>query len=126
MNKQPEPTIKWVFTSWQGRLGRQSYFLAAALMMVIQIFILVKATQLDRNNETHMLTLGFGLIAFWLVCAWAMLAMTIKRLHDINQPSILAVGLLMPMLNMVLLIAMMAMPSYPESNEHGPPPFGRG
>ncbi len=121
----PEPTVAWVFLSWRGRLGRQSYFLGAALMLVAQIYILIIAADTNRDDGGQMMALGFGVVIFWLFCAFALLAMTIKRLHDVNLPPILAAALLVPMFSMILVVMMMALPGSQEHNEHGPPPFGK-
>lgn len=119
----PEPTVKWVLTSWRGRLGRRSYFLGAALLAVAQVYLFVAAAGMDSGVESDMLTLGFGAIFLWLASAWALLAMSVKRLHDIGFSTKLSVLIFFPVLSLLFLIAMMLIPGSQETNEHGAPPF---
>ncbi len=119
----PEPTIKWVLVSWKGRLGRQSFSWAAALLMIAQVYLFVMATGLDSKNENDMLLLGFGAIFLWLASAWALFAMSIKRLHDIGYSGILAVCIFIPGISLLFLLAMMLIPGSQDTNEYGPPPF---
>ncbi len=119
----PEPTVKWVLFSWQGRLGRQSYFWAAMLLILVQIYMLTKAAGFDQSNHDQMVQLGFGAIFVWLATAWAAYAMTLKRIHDIGWPNYYAFGIFLPMFSMLFIFAMMLVPGSPETNQHGPPPF---
>ncbi len=121
----PEPTVKWVLFSWQGRLGRQSYFWAAMLLILVQIYMLTKAVGLDQDNHEQMVGLGFGAIFIWVATAWAAYAMTLKRIHDIDWPSYFAFGIFLPMFSMLFIFAMMVVPGSPETNRHGPPPFAK-
>lgn len=121
----PEPTVKWVLTSWRGRLGRRSYFWGAALLAVAQVYLFVAAAGLDSGVKSDMLALGLGAIFLWLASAWAILAMSVKRLHDIGFSAKLSVLVFIPVLSLLFLIAMMLIPGSQETNEHGPPPFKR-
>lgn len=119
----PEPTVKWVYLSWQGRLSRHSYFLGAALIVITQIIIGLSLIDADNNNNTIMTAWGLLLIAFWLASAWAVLAMTIKRLNDMDKPRLWAVCLFIPMGSMLFILFMMIAPGSQKTNAHGPPPF---
>ncbi|MCF6322644.1 MAG: DUF805 domain-containing protein, partial [Rhizobiaceae bacterium] len=60
---------------------------------------------------------------FWRLAAWVLLAMTIKRLNDLNLPALAAIGLFFPMVSILFVILLMALPGFDQTNEHGPPPF---
>ena len=122
-NPNPEPTVRWVLFSWRGRLGRKSYLWAAALLLIAQIYLFTTAAGLDANLESHMMPLGFSSIALWLVSAWALFAMTIKRLHDIDWSPKLAIAIFLPLVSLIFLVAMMMIPGSQQTNAHGPPPF---
>ena len=119
----PEPTVKWVLLSWRGRLGRASFFWGAALLMIAQIYLFIMAAGIDKNIENDLLSLGFGAIFLWLLSAWALYAMSIKRLHDIGQSGKFAICIFIPFASLLFLLAMMIIPGSQETNEHGPPPF---
>jgi len=119
----PEPTVKWALFNWRGRLGRRSYGWGAALVLVIQIYIMINLMRADQGAENQMVTWGLVLMGFWLMATWAILAMTIKRLHDLNVPAQFALGIFVPMLGMLFVLIMMILPGSRETNEHGPPPF---
>jgi len=119
----PEPTVKWVLTSWRGRLGRRSYFWGAALLVVGQVYLFTTAFGMDNTDTSDMLTLGFGAIFLWAASAWAIHAMSVKRLHDIGYSPMLSICLFIPGASFLFLIAMMLIPGSIKTNEHGPPPF---
>jgi uncharacterized membrane protein YhaH (DUF805 family) len=122
-NSPPNPTIKWVLLSWQGRLSRSGFFWAAALLLIAQVFLFVKGAGLDSKVEQEMLVLGFGGIFLWLASAWALFAMSIKRLHDIGQSGNFAICVFIPFISLLFLLAMMIIPGSQETNKHGLPPF---
>jgi uncharacterized membrane protein YhaH (DUF805 family) len=121
----PEPTIGWLYLSWTGRIGRQSYFLGAALMLVVQFYILLEVAEAGQNNSSRniMAAWGFLLIGYWIASCWAILALTIKRIHDLGLRPIWAICLFVPMFAMLFVLYMMIKPGSQETNEHGPPPF---
>ncbi len=64
-----------------------------------------------------MAVMAFGL--------WSILALTVKRLKDLNQPVGLAIILFFAPVNFLFLIFLMARQGHRDANEHGPPPFSR-
>jgi uncharacterized membrane protein YhaH (DUF805 family) len=122
-NPIPAPTVQWALFGWRGRIGRQTYILGQLFMIALFSFIVARLMAVDGDESA---TVFWGLMMFALmgVSAWSMLALTVKRLHDLGQPGVLCVLLFVPTINAITVLVLMALPSSPKPNEHGPPPFG--
>ena len=117
------PTVRWVLFGFDGRIGRHSFILGQLLM--ISLFAVVVARIVAVQNSEEQLALwGLAFLALGLVSAFSMIAMTVKRLHDIGAPGILALVLFVPTVNIISVIVLMILPSSPQTNQYGPPPFG--
>ena len=124
-------TVKWLLFGFRGRIGRKSFILAALLLLLAQLALFSfafgfsaegqEAGQVTLNDGGALL--GFVLLGSWLVSAWALLALAVKRLHDLGFPVFLGVVLLIPALSGIAWILLAALPSKQETNEHGPVPF---
>lgn len=125
-------TVKWLLFGFRGRIGRKSFILAALLLLLAQLALFSYAIgfategqepgQLTLNNGSSAL-LGFVLLGSWIVSAWALLALAVKRLHDLGLSVFLGIVLLIPALSGIAWILLAALPSKQETNEHGPVPF---
>jgi uncharacterized membrane protein YhaH (DUF805 family) len=118
-----EPSVWWALFSYRGRLGRKSYFLGGLLMLVVHIYIILNLVQVDRNNREMMAVWGFVLIGFWFVSLLAVLALTVKRLHDLNLSGAWAILLFIPAVTVIFVVFIMLKPGSRQNNAHGPPPF---
>ncbi len=121
--KPPTPSVWWALFSFRGRISRQSYFLGAALMLVVHFYIMLNVAQADQNNSNFMAAWSFVLVGYWLLSLVAMLALTAKRLHDLNLSGRWLILLFLPMISMIFVVMMMVMPGSQQTNRHGPPPF---
>lgn len=117
-------TIQWVLFGFRGRIGRKSFWLAALGMVLIQAAIVAQVIGAPEESARQALW-AFLLLAAWVVTAWAVLALAVKRLHDIGLPGMLAVLLLVPAVSWVAFFVLAFWPSTQETTEHGPPPFPR-
>ncbi|MEM9279564.1 MAG: DUF805 domain-containing protein [Pseudomonadota bacterium] len=116
------PTLSWLFFSLKGRIARQSYALSILFLIFPQVFVVL---QLVRNEENQ------SGLAFWflvllgvvLLTLWSVMALAVKRLHDLGMTGWLSVLILVPTLNWIFLVALALFPSTQETNEYGPPPF---
>lgn len=118
------PTVKWVLFGFRGRIGRKSFWLAALLMVLIQAAIIAKIASYPEDHPA-LAFWGLALFAVWIATAWAMIALGVKRLHDLGKPGALAVGLLIPGVSFIAFILLAIMPGTGKPNEHGPSPFPR-
>lgn len=116
-------TVNWALFGLRGRIGRQTYILGQLFMIAIFAVIIARIIAVE-GDEGATAFWGLIMLAALAVSAWSMFALTVKRLHDISQPGILALLLFVPTVNMITVVALMFWPSSPESNDHGPPPFG--
>ncbi|MFZ2101942.1 MAG: DUF805 domain-containing protein [Oricola sp.] len=119
---RPRITVGWVLFGFSGRIGRKSFWLAALLMVLIQAAIISHIASVPEDSPAFALW-GLVLLAVWLASAWAGLALAVKRLHDLGLPGVLAIFLLIPAIAFVAFLLLAFLPSRPETNEHGPPPF---
>ncbi len=119
----PAPTVQWALFGWRGRIGRRTFILGQLFMLSLFGVIVARIVAV-RGDESATVFWGLAMFAMLGVSAWSSLALTIKRLHDLSLPGIMALILLVPTVNFIFVIALMVMPSKNEINDHGPPPFG--
>lgn len=125
-------TVKWLLFGFRGRIGRKSFLLAALLLLLVQLALFSYAVGFaQEGQEPGQYTLdtggsaliGFAMLGSWIASAWALLALAVKRLHDLGLPVALGIVLLIPALSGIAWILLAALPSKQEANEHGPVPF---
>ena len=92
------------------------------MMVLIQAAVITRIIAVGEDSPEYALW-GLVLLAVWLATAWIVLALAVKRLHDLGLPGILAICLLIPAIGFVAFLLLASLPSRPETNEHGPPPF---
>lgn len=124
-------SVKWLLFSFRGRIGRKSFLLAALFLMLIQLTLLSFAMSLydngveDDSAQAGAALFGAVFLISWVVMAFSLLALTVKRLHDLSLPAILGVTLLIPGIAFFAWLFLAIAPSKQETNEHGPVPFPR-
>lgn len=116
------PTVRWALFGFRGRIARQSYILGQLLMMAILAVVVARILAV-QGQENATIFWGLAFFAVGGVAVWATLALTVKRLHDLSLPGALALILFVPTVNFIFAVALMFLPSRPEVNEYGPPPF---
>jgi uncharacterized membrane protein YhaH (DUF805 family) len=117
-----KPGLRWLFFSFRGRIARQS-FLFAVLFQLILLGLMVYQSIQAGENEDRLVIAGLFSIGVMAFCIWSIVALAIKRLHDLDLPGMLFVVLFIPGVNWLALLYLMARPGIQEANEHGPPPF---
>ena len=117
-------TIQWVLFGFRGRIGRKSFWLAALGMILIQAAIFAQLIGIPEGSPQEAVW-ALLLLASWFATTWAVVALSVKRLHDIGLPGFLAVLLLIPAVSFIAFAVIAFWPSTQETNEHGPPPFPR-
>jgi len=123
----PEPSIRWLFLSWKGRIGRQSYILGAAFLVVVQIYILLEIGFAGESNASRdvMAAWGFVMIGYWIASIIGLLALNVKRMHDAGFPTFWVICLFIPAVGTLFSIYLMFVPGTQETNQYGPPPFAK-
>ena len=120
---QSSPGLLWLFFGFNGRIARQSFALSVLFQLSMLTLVLYQTVQAGKD-EARLVASGFALIALIVFLLWSILALAVKRLHDLNLPLAFIVILFVPGINWLGFFYLMVTSGYPEANEHGPPPFG--
>ncbi len=115
-------SFAWLFFSFKGRIARQSYIFSIIFIQLLFGFVVY---QIVKAGEDQNLLAFWGLAFIGLAAAgfWIGLALSIKRLHDLDLPWPLVVLQFIPPILWLFIIFLMVMPSKQVTNEHGSPPF---
>lgn len=125
-------TVKWVLFGFKGRIGRKSFLLAGLGMLLVNSALLAYSMRYTNpaqsTGEAVIDGAGaalFGLLALavFFVSLWALLALAVKRLHDLDLPTVLSVVLIIPGIAYFAWLFLAFMPSKQVTNKHGQPPF---
>ncbi|MGI9402046.1 MAG: DUF805 domain-containing protein [Rhizobiaceae bacterium] len=122
-DQQPKPTVKWVLFGFDGRIARQSFILGQLFMISLFAVVIARIVAVE-GQEGSTVFWGLAFLALGVASVVSTIAMTVKRLHDLGYPGILAVCMLIPTVNFIMLVLLLVLPSSPETNVYGPPPFG--
>jgi len=113
------PGVGWLFFSPSGRAGRQVFILSWLFWMMINAYTVTKLT-LHQDDE-EMLPLWSALFfAGFLLSVVSSVMLSIKRLHDMGLPGILAVIIFVPAVSLIMLFVLCIWPSARGANEYGP------
>lgn len=105
-------TLKQLFTSFDGRINRQTFWIAFGIFFAVEFVLYL------------ILALAISPVLFYLI-ALALLypsaAVACKRLHDMGQTGWLALLGLIPIVGLGVLIWLGVTPSKPGDNAYGSP-----
>jgi len=77
-------TLQKILFSFEGRIGRRTYWLAT-LALIVAVLVLTFAPFLLDSEAAAVLLLALTSQLVWLLSLWPMLAVGAKRLHDRNR-----------------------------------------
>ena len=77
-------TLQKILFSFEGRIGRRTYWLAT-LALIVAVLVLTFAPFLLNSEAAAVLLLALTSQLVWLLSLWPMLAVGAKRLHDRNR-----------------------------------------
>lgn len=113
------PSRLWFFFSPSGRLSRGPYALGILFWFALQFAAIGQMFAGDRLNADGLLILGFVvLIVVALSSVLSMVMLTIKRVHDIGHPGLLAFLIFVPVVSFFALGFFLLFPSGPP-NDYG-------
>ena len=101
----PAPNMRWFFFGLSGRIGRAPFVLGVLFQMAVYGVII---SQLAANPEESA-RFSFWvacLFIFSLLCVWQMVAMAVKRLHDMNIPGAVVLCLFVPAVSIIAFLVM--------------------
>lgn len=121
---QHKSRFAWLFFSTSGRLGRLNYFLSCIAINVVgsalnfalhAIFFKLLSIQ---NGSPEMLLSTFAVLLLWL---YSYIALSAKRMHDIDLSAHCLWLLLVPIVGLVIPLILLFMPGSKNSNRYAPP-----
>lgn len=119
MARRPGSGMRWLLFGVSGRLSRRAYAWAMLFWMVV-VSIPISAAVRAEPDSSAITMAGFGIIFTFLLAAWSIAVMSIKRLHDAGLPGILVGVLVIPAASFFMLLIIMLWPSTIGPNKHGP------
>jgi uncharacterized membrane protein YhaH (DUF805 family) len=111
---------KYLFTSFEGRIGRQSMWMGIIVLIVISIIIAVLDSILGTRTEN-----GIGILGalFSLAAIYPSLALYAKRWHDRGKSGWWSLILLVPIIGALwVLIELGFLPGIEGPNQYGADP----
>jgi len=116
---EQEPSRVWFFFSPSGRLSRGPYALGILFWFSLQFASIGQLFAGQRLHSDGILILGFlALVIIALLSVVSMVMLTIKRVHDIGHPGLLAFLIFVPVVSFFALVFFLLFPSGPP-NDYG-------
>lgn len=112
--------------STQGRIGRLRYMAysfsiiyGALILAAVLVFVFPNVlNSIGYKLDGILVAIGLGV----LLCMFIPVLLSIQRLHDIDRSGWFILLFFIPLLNTVLILALMFMPGSAERNQFGAPP----
>ncbi|WP_349359383.1 DUF805 domain-containing protein [Stappia sp.] len=128
----------WLFFNPIGRVSREPYWLAFALVWAIFAILItvglrdmdLSGVNLDEPQSLEMAVAAFvesnPLVPYALMLfQWVELALVIKRLQDRGLTGFLAIAVFIPGINIAFIVGLGLIPGTPGPNAYGPGPNSR-
>jgi len=113
----------WLFLRPSGRLTRLPYFLATMLISVISSFLVYRHVlsymPADAGDTWQTPGLEELITVLFFATLWPMIALTSKRLQDINKPPIISVAIALPVVSIVAYLILSLYPGTSGPNKYG-------
>lgn len=110
-------TVGWLFFSPSGRTGRQVFILGWLFWMMVNSYTLAKTVLHHEDDDPSIWGLIFLVTA--LLSFVSAIMLTVKRLHDVGLPGLIAVLMFVPIISLVILFGLCVWPSNPSGNAFG-------
>ncbi|RUM99331.1 DUF805 domain-containing protein [Pseudaminobacter arsenicus] len=114
----PNNQYLWLFFRFSGRLSRVAFLLTFLLMVVVVSFPLYQFMRVPAESlagQTWSVLFGVIFVTF----LWVHIATSVKRLHDMGKPGILAVSLFIPVVSIIVFLILCLFPGNPGPNQYG-------
>ena len=108
----------WLFFRFSGRISRGLYILGFLFMTIVMTFPLYQSLRLPVDSDAAR-AWYFVFMAVALASLWVHMAFSVKRLHDIGRPGIIAAVLFVPVISIIAFVALCAIPGDPGPNQYG-------
>lgn len=109
------------YAQFTGRASRREYwmFQLFLLLLTLPLGIIIGLAVYSQSPAALMLVFALATL-IWLATIVPLLAVTVRRLHDINQSGWMYLLAFVPLANVVLLVFMF-LPGTPGENQFGAP-----
>lgn len=111
-------TYFWLFFRLSGRVDRTVFvlsFLFLVAAVTLPFYLLLR--QPPGSDAAALWEAVFS--AGFIVTFWSSIAVSVKRLHDLGKPGILAVALVIPVVSVVAFFVLALWPGDPAPNAFG-------
>ena len=123
---QVEPSHAWFFFSPSGRISRGPFGLGILFWFCLQFASIAQMFAADRRDSDGLLVFSFLLlIVAAILSVVSMVMLTIKRVHDLGYPGLVAFLIFVPVASFFALVFFLLFPSGPP-NRYGYAPKSRG
>jgi uncharacterized membrane protein YhaH (DUF805 family) len=110
--------LTWLFFRFSGRLNRAAYILTFLFMLVVMSFPLYQFMRVPQESAAAQAwSTVFGIV--FLVFLWGHIASSVKRLHDMGKPGIMAVSLFIPVVSIIAFLVLCIFPGDAGPNNYG-------
>jgi uncharacterized membrane protein YhaH (DUF805 family) len=99
-------SITWIWTSFEGRIGRQTYWLKFVLPYIVALIVLTIVESVAGLTIDDGMGGGIGILSsiFSLIGIWFSLAAGAKRCHDRNRSGWFQAIALIPIIGAIWLL----------------------
>ena len=105
--------------SFRGRARRSTFWAVLSISLIVDLVFRVLAVSV--NDPSSLIVLGVLLI---IPSGWIGLATYVKRWHDLNLSGWFTLTLLIPLVNLLIMLALGILPGTAGENKYGPDPRG--
>ncbi|MBW8637902.1 DUF805 domain-containing protein [Hoeflea sp. WL0058] len=116
-----KPDMRWVFLGFSGRLGRLPFLLGYLFVTAVG-FVILNQVRLADEDSIRQGTWALLFIAYGVMSVWSVLALVVKRLHDIGFPGPLSIMLFVPFINLGVFLGLCLWPGAAGANAYGDEP----
>ena len=107
----------WLFFSFAGRINRAVYILTFLFMLAVVSFPLYQFMRVpEESPAAQTWSVLFGVT--FAIFLWVHISSSVKRLHDMGKPGIIAVSLFIPIVSFIAFLALCVFPGEPGPNRY--------
>ncbi len=110
--------MRWFFLGFSGRIGRLPYLLGLLFLVAVSGFIVSRMAAAPDNSDALALW-GLVSLVFGVGSVWAIVAISVKRLHDMNLPAAIAICLFVPAISFITILVLCLWPGSVGPNRFG-------
>src|SRR6056297_3657467 len=103
-------SVQWALFSFKGRIVRKTFILGQLFMLSLFAVVFVQIVKTPEHSGMFALW-GLVLLGLMFVSAWSVAALSVKRLHDMGFPGVIAICVFIPALTWIALLVLAVYPA---------------